>query len=365
MILTFGALIPLVDETMTLICCRDTDVLSRCAADSFRNGYAHNAIMATPQLIAGILTMSVMLLAAGEAPGQNFPARTVRIVTSEPGSSSDFIARLIAQGITGSLGRPVIVENRGGGMLAGDVVLRAAPDGHTLLLNGSSLWLAPFMRENVAYDPVRDYVPVTLAASAPNILVVHPSLPVDSVKALVALARARPGELNYGSGSTGAPSHLSAELFKALANVNILRIPYKGSGPTINALMAGQVQLMFISPTSVAPLVKSGKLRALAVSAAQPSPLAPGLPTIAAAGLPGYESASTFGILAPANTPPAIITRLNREMTQSLSKADAKERLFLAGVEGVAGTSDEFAAAMKSDMAKWGKLIRDAGIRGE
>ena len=322
-------------------------------------------MMMTPHFTARTLVTGVMLLAVSTAPGQSFPNRTLRIVTSEPGSSSDFIARLIAQGITGGLGRAVIVENRGGGMLAGDVVLRAPPDGHTLLLNGSSLWLAPFMRESVAYDPVRDYMPITLAASAPNVLVVHPLLPVDSVKALVALAKSRPGELNYGSGSTGAPSHLSAELFKALASVNIVRIPYKGSGPTINALLAGQVQLMFISPTAVAPHMRSKKLRALAVSTQQPSALAPGLPTIAAGGLPGYESASTFGILAPANTPPAIITRLNQEMTQALIKADAKERLFLAGLETVAGTPEEFAAAMKSDMAKWGKLIRDAGIRGE
>ncbi len=321
--------------------------------------------MATPQLIAGTLTVSVLLLAAGGVSGQNFPGRTVRIVTSEPGSSSDFLARLIAQGIAGSLGRPVIVENRGGGMLAGDAVLRAPPDGHTLLLNGSSLWLAPFMRESVAYDPVRDYAPITLAASAPNILVVHPSLPVGSVKALIVLAKARPGELNYGSGSTGAPSHLAAELFKAMAGVNILRIPYKGTGPTVNALLAGQVQLMFVSPTSVAPHVKSGKLRALAVSTAQPSALAPGLPTIAAAGLAGYESASTFGILAPANTPAAIIMRLNQEITQALGRADARERLFRSGVEIVAGTPEEFAAAMKADMAKWGKLISDVGMRSE
>lgn len=319
----------------------------------------------TPHRIARLIVFIATISGAGICWAQNYPFKTIRIVTSEPGGSTDFLARLIAQGASGRLGRQIIVDNRGGGALAAEVVLRALPDGYTLLLSGTSLWLAPFMRDSVSYDPLKSFAPITLAGTSPNILVTHPSLPVRSMKGLIALAKARPGELNYGSGSTGAPSHLAAELFKAMADVNIVRIPYKGTGPAINALVGGQVQIMFVSPTSVAPHVKSGRLRALAVTTAQPSKLASGLPTVSAAGLAGYESASSFGVLAPANTPAQIIDRLNREIVQVLATAEAKERLFSAGVEPVGNSADEFAATMKSDMAKWGRLIKAAGIRGE
>jgi tripartite-type tricarboxylate transporter receptor subunit TctC len=220
------------------------------------------------------------------------------------------------------------------------------------------------MRDTL-YDPLKSFSPITLAGNSPNVLVTHPSLPVRSLKELIALAKARPGELNYGSGSTGSPSHLAAELFKAMAGVNIVRIPYKGTGPAVNALVGGQVQLMFVSPTSVAPHVKAGRLRGLAVTAAQPSALAPGLPTVSGAGLTGYESTSSFGVLAPAYTPAAIINWLNQEIVQVLTGAEAKERLFSAGVEPVGNSADAFAALIKSDMAKWGKLIKAAGIRDE
>src|SRR5262245_39047994 len=292
-----------------------------------------------------------MFILAAETAGQGYPSKPVRIVTSEPGSGIDLVARLVAHGLTDALGRQVIVENRGG-MMAGDVVLRAAPDGYTLLVSGTSLWLAPFMRESATHDPIKDFSPITLAATSPNVLAVHPSLPAESVKDLIALARARPGELNYGSGSTGAPTHLAAELFKALSGVNIVRIPYKGTGPAMNALMAGQVQLMFVSTSSVAPHVKAGRLKALAVTSAQSSPLAPGLPTVASTGLPGYEAASMVAVLAPARTPAPLIERLNREIVQLLGRADVKERLFNSGAEAVGSSSGELAAAMKADMVK-------------
>ena len=219
--------------------------------------------MLTPRFPAWLFPVGVMVVAAGGASGQSYPYKPIRIITSEPGSGTDLMARLIAQRLTDSFGRQVIVDNRGG-TLAREVVLRAPPDGYTLLLSGTSLWLSPFMREHASYDPVRDFLPITLAASSPNVLTVHPSLPVESVRDLVALARSRPGELNYGSGSTGAPTHLAAELFKAMAGLDIVRIAYKGTGPAINALLGGQVQLMFVSTTSVAPHVKSGTLKALA-----------------------------------------------------------------------------------------------------
>ena len=316
-----------------------------------------------PRIVVSIFSVGWMVIGASAVSGQDFPNRTVRIVTTEPGSSSDFLARVIAQGLTSSLGRQVIVENRAGGMVAAEVARRASPDGYSMLLNGSSLWLSPLMRDHVAYDPVRDYAPITLAASAPNVVVVHPSVPVNSIGELIALAKSKPGELNYGSGSTGAPTHLAAELFKAMAGVNIVRIPYKGTSPAVNALLGGQVQLMFVSPVGVAPLGKLGKLRLLAVTTPRPSALTPGLPTVTSAGLPGYESQSVYGLLAPASTPAVLIGRLNREIVQVLSSADAKERLLNTGVEAVGSSPQELTATIKSEMVKWGKLIKAAGIR--
>ena len=309
-----------------------------------------------------ILPAATAFLVAGGAPAQHYPYKPIRIVTSEPGSGTDLMSRLIGQRLTESLGKQVIVENRGG-TLAREVVMRAPPDGYTLLMSGTSLWLSPFMREHASYDPVRDFSPITLAASSPNVLTVNPALPAESVRDLIALAKAKPGELNYGSGSTGAPTHLAAELFKAMAGVDIVRIPYKGTGPAINALLANQVQIMFVSTTSVAPHVKSGKLRALAVSTARPSVLTPGLPTVTSAGLTGYEATSLFGMFAPAGTPSVILNRLNREIVQVLGSTEVKERLLNSGVEAIGSSAAELAATMKSEMTKWSKLIKAAGIR--
>ena len=241
---------------------------------------------------------------------------------------------------------------------------KAPPDGYTLLIDAASFWIGPLLQET-PYDPVKDFAPVTLTDSAPNVLVVNPSLPVKSVKELIALAKARPGELNYGSSSTGSTPHLAAELFNMMAGVKIVRVPFKGSGPAVISLLGGQVQLMFATAGSVAPHVKSGRLRALAVASLQPSALAPGLPTIAASGVPGYEAVAFEGMFAPAKTPVAIIDRLNQEIVRVLNRAEVKERFFNAGVETVGSTPEEFAAAIKSNVAKWGKLIKDAGIRDE
>ena len=314
-----------------------------------------------------IFLVGLMVSGADLVSGQGFPNKPVRIVTSEPGGGLDFAARLISQGITSSLGQPVIVENRGGagGLIAIETVAKAQPDGYTLLLYGSTIWLVPFLRENVSYDPVRDFSPVILAVSSPNIVVVHPSIAANSVKELIALAKAKPGVLNYGSGALGASSHLSVELFKAMAGVNIVRIPYKGSGPALNGLIAGQVQVMFATSGGVVPHIKSGRLRALAVTSAQPSALMPDLPTVAASGLPGYVSASLGTIFAPAKTPAPLINRLNQEMVRFLRTADAKEQFLRSGVETVGSTPAELAATMKSEMARLGKVIKDAGIREE
>jgi tripartite-type tricarboxylate transporter receptor subunit TctC len=312
-------------------------------------------------LVACALRCLALMFIACAVHAQPYPSKPVRIVTTEPGSGNDLVARLIAAGLSGNLGQQVIVDNRG--ILAGEIVAKAPPDGYTLLAYGSPFWLAPFIRNNVGYDPVRDFAAVTLSASSPNILVVHPSLPVNSVRELIALAKARPGELNYGSSSTGATPHLAAELFKSMAGVNIMRVPYKGSGAALNDLIGGQVQLMFPNAGAATPHVKSGRLRALAVTTAQPSVLAPGLPTMAASGLPGYESVSPFGIFAPAGTPAVIINRLNQEIVRVLITAEVKERLYNVGVEVVGGSPEQLMVTMKSEMAMWGKVIRDAIAR--
>jgi len=301
------------------------------------------------------------------AQAQGFPNRFVRlIVPFPPGGGGDALARPLAQRLSEVWGQQVIVENRGGanGVIAGELVARAPPDGHTLLLFSSSFWTLPLMQK-VPYDPVRDFAPITLALSSPNILVVHPSLPVKSVRDLIALARARPGELNYGMGSAGSAGHIGAELFRTMAGIDIVRITYKGSGATMSAVMSGEVQLFFAGAGSAAPHLRSGKLKALAVTSAQPSVLVPGLPTIAAAGLPGYECAVQTGMFAPARTAEAIITRLNQEIVRVLGSPDVRKQFAVTGVETVASTPAEFAGKIESDMEKLGKLIRDTGIRSQ
>ena len=292
---------------------------------------------------------------------QDYPNKPIRILTSEAGGAGDVAARMIAQGISGPLGQQVIVDNRG--IIAGEMTAKAPPDGYTLLYYGSTVWLVPFLRDTVPYDPVKDFAPITLANKQAAVLVVHPAVPVNSVKELIELAKAKPGALNYGSGPAGSPNHLQAELFKSMAGVNIVRIPYKGIAPALNDLIAGQLQLMFPSASSVTPHIKSGRMRALAVTSAQPSPMLPGLPSIAGSGLPGYESVFMLGMFAPARTPAAIITRVNQEVVKVLNRADVKEKFFGMGTESVGSTPEAFAAAIREDMTSMGKVIKDAGIR--
>jgi tripartite-type tricarboxylate transporter receptor subunit TctC len=315
--------------------------------------------MRTRRFAAWMLSVGLMVSGAGVVSGQNYPNKPIRIVTSEPGGGNDIVARLVAEGLTASLGQRVIVDNRG--IVAAEIAAKATPDGYTLLIYGSNIWLMQYLRDNLPWDPLRDFAPITMAVDLPNILVVHPSLPVKSVKELVALAKAKPGELNYAAGTIGVSPHLAAELFKALAGVNIVRVPYKGGGPALTGLIGGEVHLMFPNAGSVMPHIKSGRVRALAVSTAQPSALAPGLPTVAAS-VPGYETGAVICVFAPARTPAAIVDLLNREIVRVLNGAVVKERLFNSGSEVVANSPGEFAVFIKSDMARMGKVIRDAGI---
>ena len=327
---------------------------------------AIDEIKAMMKRLAGILTMVTVAALCDIVAAQNYPHKPIRIVTSEVGGSLDFSARIVAQGLTGALGQSVIVENRGGasGAIMAQMVARASPDGYTLLFYGSALWILPLLQAT-PYDAIKDFAPITAAIRSPTILVVHPSLQVASVKDLIALAKSKPGGYNYASSATGGSAHLAAELFKSMAGVNMVRISYKGNGPAVNDLIAGQVHLMFSSAAGVMPHVKSGKVKALAVTSAQPSELLPALPTVAATGLPGFEASTVYSIFAPARTPAPLVTRLNREIVQLLLRADAKERFFNAGVEPVGSTPDQLAATIKSEVASLGKVIKEAGIRAE
>lgn len=305
------------------------------------------------------LLFSALMLSVMATPAQNYPVKVVRIVTAAAGSANDWTSRVLAQELTASLGQQVIVENRGG--LGAEAVAKAPPDGHTLLAYGGSVWLLPFLRKHVPWDPVRDFAPISLAMTSPNILVVHPSIPVKSTRELIKLAKSRRGQLNYAAGTIGASPHLSAELFKAMAGVDIVRVGYKGTGPSVIALVGGEVHLMFAGLGTVAPHIGTGRLRALAVTSLKPSALVPGMPTVADT-LPGYEATSVLAVFAPARTPPGIVNRLHQEIVRAIHKSEIREQLFKAGVEVVGTSPDELAAMVKLDMARMGKVIRDAGI---
>ncbi len=316
--------------------------------------------------VAGCLPLCIFILHVPVVGAQHYPVKPLRIVTSEPGGVADFTARLIAQGLSTAFHQPAIVDNRGGasGVIGIDIVARAPADGYTLIVFSPSLWTLPLI-QRTSYETLRDFAPVTLAVTAPNLLLVHPSFPATSVKALIALAKAKPGEYNYAAGSIGAASHLSGELFKSMAGVDIVRVPFRGTAPALNALLGGQVQMMFAGAGSAVPHVLSGRLRALAVTSAQPSVLFPDLPTIASSGLPGYELETNTGMFAPAATPVAIINRLQAEIARALHQPEVKQRLAAAGIEPVANTPAEFTAKVKAEIARLGKVVKEAGIRAD
>jgi tripartite-type tricarboxylate transporter receptor subunit TctC len=301
---------------------------------------------------------------SGAADAQSYPAKTIRVLTTEPGSANDLMVRLITPGLNAALGQPVVVENRG--MVAMESVAHSTPDGYTLLAFGPPLWLLPLMRTNVPWDPVRDFAPITLAMSIPCIVAVHPSLPVKSVKELIALAKAKPGALNYATSFPGSSSQLSAELFKSMTGVSMVGITYKGPAQAVTALLQGEAQVSFVNAAaSVTAHINAGRLRALAVASLAPSALFPNLPTVSASGVPGYQSATTIGIFAPAKTPEAVVDRLNQEMVRQLRRAEVKDKLLASGSEVVASTPLEFASAIRTEIATWGKVIRDANIHDQ
>ena len=307
------------------------------------------------------LWLGWMLLSAGVACAQTYPDKPIRILAPEVATSIDFVLRLIAGPLGDSLGQRMVIENRG--VIGVEIVARAPSDGYTLICYTNPMWLTPLFRDT-SWDPLKDFSPITLMVSSPSVLVVHPALPVKSVQELIALARAKPKELNYASGSTGSATHIGAELFKAMARVDMVRINYKGTGGAISDLMTGQVQVMFPSAGAAMQHVKAGRLRALAVASAEPSALTPGLQTVAAsAGLPGYDSRTLTALFAPAKTPGAIITRLNQEFVRALNRPEVKEKLFNNAIEVVANSPEQLTATIKSEMATIGKVVREAGLR--
>ena len=305
---------------------------------------------------------------AGASVAQGYPSKTVRLVAPyPPGGPNDLIARIIAQRMTQTFGQQWIVDNRAGrgGNIGTELVARSPADGYTLVHGGmGTLTLAPFLGK-IPYDALRDFVPVTLTARVPNVLVVHPSLPVRTVKELVALARARPGTLDYATSGVGSTPHLAAALFLSLAKLNMTHIPYKGGAPAAVDVVAGQVPIAFLPVSPLLPHIEAGKVRALAVSSLQRSGLLSAVPTVAESGFQGFEMNPWFGILAPAGTPGPIVARLNTEIVRFLGTPEAAKQLAVQGADVAATSAEEFLALIKSDLAKWGKVIQDNGIRGE
>ena len=302
------------------------------------------------------------LLTGLAATAQPYPSKPVRILTSAPGNSDDLAARLIAQGITGGLGQQAVVDNRG--VVAVDIAAKSPPDGYTLLLYGSPMWLAPFMRDKLPYDPVKDFVAVTWATNSPNLLVVHPALPVKSVRELVTLAKERPNELNYGSGSAGSTPHLAAELLRAMTGVQIVRVAYKGSGPAFPDEIAGRVQLMIDPLFSALPYIKAGKLKAIAIASAKRAANTPDIPTVAET-LPGFVVQSLNGIVVPAATPRPIVAKISSDLATALRHPDVRARMAEIGLEPAGSTPEEFDALIRSEIERWAKVVKFSGAKAE
>jgi tripartite-type tricarboxylate transporter receptor subunit TctC len=303
---------------------------------------------------------------AGSAFAQSkFPVKPVRMLVGfAPGGATDIIARLIATPMAEALGHPVLVDNRPGAssQIAGELVAKAPPDGHTLILTTQTLMTSMMIEKKSYPDFVKDFAPIALTATSPLILVVNPSLPVRSVKELIALMRSRPGQLNYASGGVGTTPHLSGELMATMARVKIAHVPYKGEAPGIIDVIAGHVPLMFCNVTACQGHVQAGKLRALGLTGLKQSPVVPGMPTMSDSGLPGFEVVGFFGVLAPAATPRELVVRLNGEINKALARADVKERFASQALEPGNTTPEQFAEYIKEAQTKWGKLIREAGI---
>ena len=325
------------------------------------------------KVLARFLLSLALALAAGAGWAQTgasvFPNRPFRFVVGfTPGGPSDILARALGQKLAERLGQQVVVENRpgAGGNLAAEAVAKSAPDGYTWLLgNNSILATNQTLYGALPYDPVKDFAPVALVAIQPNILVVHPSVPATSVSELITYLKKNPGKANYASSGGGAAAHLAGELFKAMAGVDIVHVPYKGAQPALTDVIAGQVQMMFATSASVIPYIKAGRLRALAVTTARRSTSVPDLPTVAEAGVPGFEATTWHGVVVPAATHPGVIEILNRRINSALEEKDLRDRLTSLGAEIATGTPEDFRDYISREIPKWAKVVKDSGARPE
>ena len=317
--------------------------------------------------IMGAIALALLQPYATQA--QSYPNRPIRMVVPfPPGGPNDVIGRLLAQKISEPLGQQVVLDNRGGagGIIGTDIVAKAAPDGYTILFSGTaSLSINPSLYLKLPYDPLKDFSHITLVGTAPSILVMHPAVPVKTIKDLIDLARAKPGKLNFASAGIGTPPHLAGEMFNSMTGVQMVHVPYKGGGPALTDLIAGQVEMYFAGISTALPLIKDGKLRAIAVTSARRTAIMPEMPTIAESGLPGFEIGNWYAIVAPAGTPRPIVMRLNSELNKALAMADVKKRFLDLAADPIGSTPEELAAYNKSEIEKWAKLIKLAGIKPE
>jgi tripartite-type tricarboxylate transporter receptor subunit TctC len=320
------------------------------------------------QTLLQIFSLLLALLAiAGPVAGQQYPARPIRMIIGfPPGGGTDIVGRIVGQKLSEALGQQILPDNRGGagGLIGAELAARAAPDGYTVMMaHIAAISILPSLISKLPYDPQKDFAPISLVAIGPNLLVVHPSLPARSVKELVALAKARPGQLQYASPGAGTVQHLSGELFKLQAKVDMLHVPYKGSGQSIVDLVAGHVHLDFDSVPPVLPHVRSGRLRALAVTSEKRFSILPDIPTVSEGGVPGFDMSTWWGLVAPAAVSKDIIARLQAETVKVLRQPDVKEKIAFAGADTVGNTADQFGAFIRSETAKYARIVKDANIK--
>jgi tripartite-type tricarboxylate transporter receptor subunit TctC len=318
-------------------------------------------------MLYGSVIVALTMLVSHVALGQAYPTRPIRVVVpSSPGAGvTDIMARLVGQHLSASIGQQIVIDNRPGasGILGSEVVSRAVPDGYTLLMANVSLVVNPYLYPKMPYDPLKDFMPITMVNSAPLLLVVHPSIAAKSVTELIAYAKSHPGQLNYGSGGLGSTPYLAAELFKSLSGIDVVHVPYRGGAPALSDLVGGQLSFMIENMPGTMPYARAGNLRALAITSPHRSQLAPELPTMAEAGVPGYEMSGWNGIFAVKGTPPEIVVRLHSEVAKILRTPEVRQELAALGAEPVGDTPEEFAAFIRSEKARWGKIIHEKGIR--
>jgi tripartite-type tricarboxylate transporter receptor subunit TctC len=319
-------------------------------------------------LLALALEVAAVPQPAVAQPAEVWPARPVRfILPFPPGGGTDILGRLIAERLTANLGQPVVTENKGGagGNVGAEAAAKSAPDGYTIVLVAPSLAISPSLYSKLNYDPVKDFAPVSLVATVPNVMITNPDVPARTLAEFIALAKSRPGEMNFGSGGSGTSNHLAGELFNIVAGVKLVHVPYKGVNLAMNDVLSGRVQLVVIGVPATVPHIKAGKLRALALVAPQRSPVLPEVPTVAEAGLPKFDVTTWYGILAPAGTPRPIVTRLNAELAKIMHAPELKERLEALATDPVTSTPEEFAALIRREIEKWAEVVREAGLKAD